>query len=266
MAAIRADPLILEVHITIKATVDASHADVVTRLAALNGISWHFLEATIGAFDEDYKVFSQRARAYLNSRASKLVPGEAQVTHHYEEGTHDVEASPSSMSKEPIIIDISNDEEETMGSTEVYNQGPVLRGFDPLFDPFCIWGNELSMNIIQVKKLRKIVRMNKLVTKNNKIFVCTMKKKSIHYKMAFLKQFTDDYLSNHTYGLEARKVFIQHPWYNLEVSLKRMKDGRSIIPRHWPKVAKTFNINEGSMFTFRFSSFPDEIYLSIYRL
>ena len=54
--------------------------------------------------------------------------------------------------------------------------------FDPLFDSFCIWGNELSMNISQVKKLIKIVRIKKLATKNNKIFVCTMKKTSVHYK------------------------------------------------------------------------------------
>ena len=54
--------------------------------------------------------------------------------------------------------------------------GPAVRGLDPLFDPFCIRGNEMSMNISQVKKLRKIVRMKKLATNNNKIFVCTMKK------------------------------------------------------------------------------------------
>ena len=151
------------------------------------------------------------------------------------------------------------------------------------------------MNISQVKKLRKIVRIKKLATKNNKIFVCTMKKTSVHYKMvltiipclffiplphfqyrediyahpcfqAFPKQFTDDYLSNHLYGQEARKVFIQHPRFNIEVFLKRTKDGRSIIHRYWPKVAKTFNMNEGSIFAFRFSSFPDEMHLSIYRL
>ena len=62
------------------------------------------------AFDEDYVVFSQRARAYLISRASGLVTGVVQATHHYDEGTHDVEDSPSSMSKEPIIIDIFDDE------------------------------------------------------------------------------------------------------------------------------------------------------------
>ena len=150
------------------------------------------------------------------------------------------------------------------------------------------------MNISQVKKLRKIVRIKKLATKNNQIFICTMKKTSVHYRMvltirpclsiplphfqyrediyahpcfqAFPKQFTDDYLSNHLYGQEARKVFIQHPWFSIEVFLKRTKDGRSIIHRHWPKVTKTFNINEGSIFAFCFSSFPDGIHLSMYHL
>ena len=80
------------------------------------------------------------------------------------------------------------------------------------------------------------------------------------------KEFTDDCLSNHLYGQEARKVFIQQPRFNIEVFLKRTKDGRSIIQRHWPKVAKTFNMNEGLIFAFRFSSFPDEMHLPIYRL
>ena len=111
MAAIRADPQILEKNLTIDATIDASRVDAATRLAALNDSSCSFLEATVGAFDKDYEVFSQRARAYLNSRASRLVPGVAQPTHHYDEGTHDAEASPSSMSKETIIIDISDNEE-----------------------------------------------------------------------------------------------------------------------------------------------------------
>jgi hypothetical protein len=101
----------LEEHLAVEATVDASRVDATTRLAALNDNSWHFLEATVGAFDKDYEVFSQRAHALLNSRANRLVPGAAQATHHHEEGTHVVEASPSSKSKEPIIIDISDDEE-----------------------------------------------------------------------------------------------------------------------------------------------------------
>jgi hypothetical protein len=111
MADMRADPQIWEEHLVVEATIDASCANAATRLAAINDSSWCFLEAIIGAFDEDYEAFSQRARAYLNSRASRLVPGAAQATHQYEEGTHDVEASPSSKSKEPIVIDIFDDEE-----------------------------------------------------------------------------------------------------------------------------------------------------------
>ena len=107
---IRADPRILEEHLAVEATVDASRADAATRLAALNDSSWRFLDATLGVFDEDYEVFSQRARAYLISRASRLVPEAAQATQHYNEGTHDAKASPSSMSKEPIVIDISDSE------------------------------------------------------------------------------------------------------------------------------------------------------------
>ena len=101
----------MEEHLAIEATVDASRADTATRLAALNDSSWRFLEANVGAFDEHYEMFSQLARAYLISRASRLVPGAAQATHHYKEGTHDTEASPSSMSKEPIVIYISDNEE-----------------------------------------------------------------------------------------------------------------------------------------------------------
>ena len=111
MAAIRADPQILEEHLAVEATVDASRSDAAMRLAALNDSSWCFLEATVGAFGEDFEVFSQHACAYLISRASRLVPGAAQATHHYNEGTHDAEASPSSMSKESVLIDISDNEE-----------------------------------------------------------------------------------------------------------------------------------------------------------
>ena len=170
---------------------------------------------------------------------------------------------------------------------------PFARGLDPLFVPFCIWGNEVTMTINQVKKLRKIVRIKKLAMKETKLFVCTMKKTSVCYKMvliylptiffhmhtisilrndiyaylciqSFPKQFTDDYLSTHLYGQEARKVFVQHPRYNVEVFLKRANDRWSIIHRRWAKVAKAFNILEGSIFAFRFDSFPDEIHLSIY--
>src|SRR3954467_8757065 len=82
----------------------------------------------------------------------------------------------------------------------------------------------------------------------------------------FLKQFTDDYLSTHLYGQEARKFCVQHPCYNIEVFLKKANDGRTIINSRWAKVAHAFNIIVGSIFSFRFHGFLDEIHLSIYRL
>ena len=84
--------------------------------------------------------------------------------------------------------------------------------------------------------------------------------------LSFPKQFTDDYLSTHLYGQEAKKVFVQHPRYNIEVFLKRSKDGRAIMNMRWAKVAQAFNFLEGSIFAFLFDSFPDVIHLSIYRL
>ena len=80
------------------------------------------------------------------------------------------------------------------------------------------------------------------------------------------KQFTDDYLSTHMYGQEAGKVFVQHPRYNIEVFLKRSKVGRAIMNRRWANVANAFNFLKGSIFSFRFDSFPDVIHLSIYQL
>ena len=52
----------------------------------------------------------------------------------------------------------------------------------PTVRPILHMGNEMSMNIGQVKKLRKIVRMKKLATSNSKIFVCTTKKTSVNYR------------------------------------------------------------------------------------
>jgi hypothetical protein len=72
MAGMRAEPQISEKHLAIETTVDASRADAAMRLATLNDSSSCFLEATVGAFDEDYEVFSQCARAYLKSKASRL--------------------------------------------------------------------------------------------------------------------------------------------------------------------------------------------------
>ncbi|KAE8813574.1 hypothetical protein D1007_09277 [Hordeum vulgare] len=73
MAAMHADPQILEKYLAVEATVDASRADAATRLASINDRSWYFFQGTTGAFNKDYDVFSQRAHAYLSSRASMFV-------------------------------------------------------------------------------------------------------------------------------------------------------------------------------------------------
>ncbi|KAE8771994.1 hypothetical protein D1007_56069 [Hordeum vulgare] len=108
MVAMRADPQILELHLTVEATNVASRAAAAMRLAALNNNSLCFLEGSTCAFDDDYELFSQHAHAFLNSRANSLVLGQGESTHHHEEGTQNSEASPSS---KPFIINIFNDEE-----------------------------------------------------------------------------------------------------------------------------------------------------------
>ncbi|KAE8785615.1 hypothetical protein D1007_40688 [Hordeum vulgare] len=104
----RVDPQILEKHLAVEATVDASRVVITTWLAALQNNSLFFLEGSTRVFDDDYKLFSQRAHALVNSRAGRLVLEHVEATHHYKKGTHDVKASPSSKS---IIVDISNNEE-----------------------------------------------------------------------------------------------------------------------------------------------------------
>ena len=42
------------------------------------------------------------------------------------------------------------------------------------------------MTINRVKKLRKIVRIKKLATKDNKLFVYTMKNTSVSYRMVLI--------------------------------------------------------------------------------
>ena len=105
VASVHADPKILEEHMAVEATLNSSHKDAASRLSSLSSSSWCFFEGTVGAYDEPYVVFSQRARAYMNSRSSRLV----NHTDH-EQGTHDVQISPSSKGKETIII--SDDDEE----------------------------------------------------------------------------------------------------------------------------------------------------------
>ena len=49
--------------------------------------------------------------------------------------------------------------------------GTYIRGSDPHFDPFCIWGNDIFLKHGQVKKIKNIVRRN-IKKMNIKVFVC----------------------------------------------------------------------------------------------
>ena len=149
------------------------------------------------------------------------------------------------------------------------------------------------MNISQVKKLRKIVRMKKLATNNSKIFVCTIMKTLVNYRMVPtllpcfypLRHFK---IYNRDLCIALFSVLFKavHRWLPLRppawsrgeegihstptVQYWSLAEGdevwRAIIHSHWPKVARTFNITEGPIFAFYFCSFPDEIHLSIYRV
>ena len=60
--------------------------------------------------------------------------------------------------------------------------GTYVIGKDPRFDPFCVWGNEISMNQHQVSKLIKIVSKmgpNMAI----KLFVYTLSKTTTNYRM-----------------------------------------------------------------------------------
>ena len=60
--------------------------------------------------------------------------------------------------------------------------GTYVIGKDPCFDPFCVWGNEISMNQHQVRKLIKIV--SKMGPKMSiKLFVYTLSKATTNCRM-----------------------------------------------------------------------------------
>ena len=174
--------------------------------------------------------------------------------------------------------------------------GTYVIGKDPRFDPFCVWGNEISMNRHQVRKLIKIV--SKMGQKMAiKLFVYTLSKTTMNYRMVsknsatfFLlpimscvrwqclnifplqwlpKQFTQDYLSNYMIGGHAKvKVFLpEHDDY-LDVFMKTVKDGRSAITRGGTRVVRAFCMEVGTIWAFRFTLFSNQniFRLFLYRL
>ena len=61
--------------------------------------------------------------------------------------------------------------------------GQNIKGFNPLFDPLCIWGNEISLSPLQVKNMCKVAQSRKKLLKKNKLFVYTVKKTAANYRM-----------------------------------------------------------------------------------
>ena len=60
--------------------------------------------------------------------------------------------------------------------------GTYVIGKDPRFDPFCVWGNKISMNQHQVRKLIKIVsKMGPKMAMN--LFVYTLSKTTTNCRM-----------------------------------------------------------------------------------
>ena len=66
------------------------------------------------------------------------------------------------------------------------------------------------MTMNQVKKLRKIVRIKKLATKDTKLFVCTIKKTSVIYRMVTV--YLPTILPYTLMGINPGKSHGQGPW------------------------------------------------------
>ena len=170
--------------------------------------------------------------------------------------------------------------------------GTYVIGKDPHFDPFCVWGNEISMNQHQVRKLIKIV--SKMSPKMAiKLFVYTLSKTTTNYRMVsknpatcFLlpimscvrwqclnlfplqwlpKQFTQDYLSKYMIGGHAKvKVFLpEHDDY-LDVFMKTWRMGgrpsqgvglESCVPSTWRRAQYGHSASPCSATRIYFASF-----------
>jgi len=63
--------------------------------------------------------------------------------------------------------------------------GPKVRGCNSLFDPFCVWGNDVSLSPLQVKNLSKVVQSRRKLLKNNRLFVCKVNKTASSYRMVW---------------------------------------------------------------------------------
>ena len=61
--------------------------------------------------------------------------------------------------------------------------GTYIIAKDPHFDPFCVWGNEISINQHQVRKLIKIVSKMGQKMIGIKPFIYTLSKTTVNFRM-----------------------------------------------------------------------------------
>ena len=136
----------------------------------------------------------------------------------------------------PITVQL-NEKWQCLGSNiYILLVAPFARGLDPLFDPFCIWRNEVTMTINQVKKLRKIVRIKKLTTKDTKLFVCTMKKTSVSYRMVVI--YIPNIFFPYAYNFNTEKLYVCISLYS--VFSEAFHPWLSIKPPVWSRGKKGF--------------------------
>ena len=148
--------------------------------------------------------------------------------------------------------------------------GTYVIGKDPRFDPFCIWGNEISMNQHQVRKLIKIV--SKMGPKMAiKLFVYTLSKTTTNCRMVsknsaafFLLPIMScvrwQRLNLFSFAVVPKAVYWRLPL--------KLHDWRPTITRGWPRVVRALRMEEGTIWAFRFtfSSNQNVFCLSLYSL
>lgn len=163
----------------------------------------------------------------------------------------------------------------------------IFHGYRSMCQPF--------LRMAQVKKLKKIVRINRQMIEI-KLFICALSKTTLNFRLVstiyvafifpftmyvytriskyfcslwFPKQFMEDYLN--VIPSEARRVKVFHQDYygKLDVFLQMVKDGQAVITRGLTKIVKAFHMEKGAIWVFCFFTFDNNSYifrLSLYRL
>ena len=143
--------------------------------------------------------------------------------------------------------------------------GTYVIGKDPRFDPVGIWGNQISMNQHQVRKVIKIV--SKMGPKMAiKLFVYTLSKTTANCRMVsknstviFLLPVMScvrwQYLNLFSFEVDPEAVYSRLPL--------KLHDWQSSITRGWTRVVRAFCMEEGTIWAFWFTLFSNQ---NVFRL